>query len=46
MQWGEWFGCLLTFKEFVIDEERAENNKTKRDVAAMIMLLAMGIGVL
>jgi hypothetical protein len=38
---------LLTFKGFVFDEERAENNKTKRYiVAAMIILLAMGMGVL
>ena len=37
---------LLTFKGLVYDEERAENNKTKRYVAAMIILLAMGMGVL
>jgi hypothetical protein len=38
--------CLLTFKGFVFHEERAENNKTKRYVAAMIILLAMGMAVL
>jgi hypothetical protein len=46
VQWGILFGCLLTLKGFVFDEERAENNKTKRYVAAMIILLAMGMGVL
>jgi hypothetical protein len=38
---------LLTFKGCVFDNERGENNKTKRYVvAAMIILLAMGVGVL
>jgi hypothetical protein len=36
---------LLTFKGFDLDEEKAENNKTKRYVVAMIILLAMGMGM-
>ena len=43
---GDVVWLLTFFKGFVLDEERAENNKTKRYVVAMIILLAMGMDVL